>query len=145
LDSVVIKNDRMAEWLKDALKQSHADEIKYHNSALHDLNSRHTRTQQKIDTLYDEKLDKKITVEFYEKKLAQYSAELDAIIASIQKHKDANINYIQLGVNIIELSQRAQELYLNKATVDDRRLLLTTIFEDLKLKDGIITLIFQPS
>ncbi len=83
LEKLEIKNERLAEWIRNALKESHADEVKYHNSVLAELSSRLTRTQQRVDMLYDEKIDGKITEDFYKKKFAQYSDELEEIISSI--------------------------------------------------------------
>ncbi len=143
LSVLQIKNERLAEWLKCALKESHADEVKYHNTVLAELSSRLTRTQQRVDTLYDEKLDGKISEEFYNKKFAQFSEELDAIITSIQKHKNANISYAELGSAIIDLTQRAEELYREKATFEQKRQLLNIVFRKLLLKDKVVTPVYN--
>ena len=134
LEGLAIKNERLADWLKKALQESHADEVAYHNSALQELNGRLTKTQQKIDMLYDEKLEGKISQEFYEKKFAQYSQELDEIIAATQRHKNANISYIELGSSILDLTQRAREIYA-KASPEKKRKLLGIVFAGLKLRD----------
>jgi len=76
LDKLHIKNERLAEWLRNALKESHADEVKYHDEALAELSSRLKRTQQRVNTLYDEKIDGHISNDFYDKKFEQYSEEL---------------------------------------------------------------------
>ncbi len=143
LEKLQIKNERLAGWIQKALKESHADEVQYHTSALSELNSRLTRTQQKVDVLYDEKLDGKITPEFYEKKFVQYSQELEEVIASIKRHKDANISYIELGSSILDLTQRARELYEKKASPEKKRKLLSLVFAGLKLKDKIITPVYN--
>lgn len=115
----------------------------YHNNALGELNSRLARTQQRVDTLYDEKIDGMITQEFYEKKFAQYSVELDEIISSIQRHKNANVSYIELGSSILDLTQRARELYKEKATPEQKRKLLGIVFAELQLKDKIVTPVYN--
>ncbi len=143
LDKLQIKNQRLADWLKKALKESHADEIVYHTTALQELNSRHTRTQQKIDTLYDEKIDKKISPEFYERKFAQYTIEVNEILSATKRHQDANISYIELGSTILDLTQRARELYTEKASPEKKRKLLSIVFAELRLKDKIVTPVFN--
>ena len=40
-DKITIKNQRLAEWIKKALKESHQDEIEYHNKAIEKLNRRY--------------------------------------------------------------------------------------------------------
>lgn len=143
LSRLRIQNERLAEWLKKALKESHADEVRYHNAALADLSSRLARTQQRVDTLYDEKIDGNITPEFYDKKFTQYSKELDEITASIERHKNANVSYVELGSAIIDLTQRAEELYKNKATPEQKRKLLNIVFGKLLLKDKVVTPVYN--
>ena len=129
-----IKNERLATWLKKALRESHADEIEYHNSVVQDLSSRFTKTQQKLDTLYDEKIEGNISPEFYERKFVQYSNELEEITNALQRHKNANVSYVELGSSILDLTQRAREIY-EKASPEKRRKLLSIVFGDLKLKN----------
>lgn len=145
LSRLKITNERLAEWLKKALKESHADEVKYHNSALADLTSRLARTQQRVDTLYDEKIDGNITPDFYSKKFTQYTEELDEITASIERHKNANVSYVELGSAIIDLTQRAEGLYREKATPEQKRKLLNIVFKKLLLKDKVLTPEFNPA
>ena len=138
-----VNNTRLAEWLRDALKESHADEVKYHNEALTELNTRLQRTQQRVDTLYDEKIDGNITNEFYEKKFEQYSDELNVIATSIAKHKNASLSYVELGSHILDLTQQAKKLYTNKATKKQKRKLLGVVFEQLLVKDKVVTPVFN--
>ena len=145
LSRLKISNQRLAEWLKKALKESHAEEVKYHNAALADLSSRLARTQQRVDTLYDEKIDGNITPGFYNKKFTQYTEELDEITASIERHKNANVSYVELGSAIIDLTQRAEELYREKATPEQKRKLLNIVFSKLLLKDKVVTPEFNPA
>ena len=51
-----------------ALKESHQDELEYHNKAIEKLNRRYQQVQRRLSILYDDKLDGKITPEFYEEK-----------------------------------------------------------------------------
>lgn len=142
LGKLHINNERLAEWLKKALKESHADEAEYHNKALAELNTRLQRTQQRVDTLYDEKLDGNITNDFYDKKFAQYSKELDAITIAIAKHKDANLSYVELGSHILDLTQRAEDLY-HKATKQQKRKLLGIVFDKLLVEDKVVTPVYN--
>jgi site-specific DNA recombinase len=134
LEGLHIKNDRLAAWLKKALQESHVDEMEYHNSAIQELNGRFTKQMQKVDTLYDEKLEGNITPEFYERKFAQYSQELDDVTNALQRHKNANLSYIELGASILDLTQRAREIYAY-ASPEKKRKLLSIVFAGLRLKD----------
>lgn len=142
LEKLHIKNQRLADWLQKALKESHADEVDYHTSVMNQLNNANARTMQKIDTLYDEKVDGNITQEFYDRKFKQYTQELEDIVKAIAKHKNASVSYIELGSSILDLTQRARELY-TKASPEKKRKLLSVVFAELRLKDKIVTPVYN--
>jgi len=91
-----------------------------------------------LDKLYDEKLDGKISEDFYQTKFKQYSDELKTTDKAIEKHSNASLKYFELGINLYELSQKATEIYY-KADVDQRRLLLRMVFQDLTMNEGLIS------
>ncbi|HLC94412.1 MAG TPA: hypothetical protein VJH96_02495, partial [Patescibacteria group bacterium] len=69
----------------------------------------------------------------------QYSEEKDEVTESIKRHSQASTGYINLGINIYELSQRAKEIYLKakaKDMLDEQRSLIRLVFADLKLNEG---------
>lgn len=107
-----INNKKIADWIRRALEESHADEIDYHTNTMDDLNNRLKRIQKRLDGLYDDKLDEQISVDFYNQKLAQYKDEKNKIIDTIDKHSKASNGFIDFGVNFYELSQRAMQIYI---------------------------------
>jgi len=144
LDKVEIKNSRLAEWIQRALKESHQDEIEYHQKNREELNSRYEQIQKRLDMIYDDKLDGKITPEFYKKKFEQYSEEKEAIVDSLKRHSEAQTAYFELGFNVLELSKRAKEIY-SRASVEEKRMLLSFVFSNLRLdKENLIVSYAKP-
>ncbi len=138
-DNLKIKNSRIVEWLKKALKESHQDEIAYHNTTVGELQARYEAIQKRMDKLYDDKLDEKITPDFYNRKFKQYSEEKDEIAESIKRHSTASTGYLNLGINLYELSQRAKEIYLKakeKGMMDEQKSLIRLVFANLILDEG---------
>jgi site-specific DNA recombinase len=133
-----VKDVRLAEWVRKALKESHQDEIEYHSFAVNELNRRYELIQKRLDRLYDDKLDEKISKDFYGRKFKEYSAERETILGSIQKHSQANNKYFELGITIYELSQKARGIYGN-ATLEEKRQLINLVFENLFLDEGRLT------
>ena len=129
-------------WVHKALRDSHQDEIVYHKSALDELNKRYDLILQRLDRLYDDKLDGKITEVFYQRKAKQYSEEKEEISSAIQRHSNANIKYYELGINLYELSQRSKEIYL-KASKEERRQLLNLVLDKLQLNNGKLNYAFS--
>jgi len=141
-DKLTIKNQRLAEWIKKALKESHQDEIEYHNKAIEELNRRYQQIQRRINLLYDDKLDGKITPEFYEEKFKQYTQEKEEILSAIERHSKAQTKYFELGISILELSQKAKEIY-QKASIEQKRMLLKLVFSKLTLDEGKLTAFYS--
>lgn len=106
-----IKSPAVSAWVSKALKESHKDEIYYNETAIKELNRSHEQTQKRLDRLYDDKLDGKISESFYEQKFKQYAQEKEAAVEAVRKHSQADTKYLQLGMNLYELSQRGREVY----------------------------------
>lgn len=143
-DKIQIKNQRLLNWVKKALKESHSDEMSYHNKCFNNLNKRYAQTQTRLDMLYDDKLDGKITPEFYDKKFKQYSEEQDAILVQLKKHKNSNINYFELGSLILEVASRSSEIF-KKAQDEEKRELINLVFSNLSLNGEELRYSYKPA
>ena len=58
--------------------------------------------------------------------------------------KEANISYFELGINILELSQKAKRIYLSRFA-EEKRQLLNLVFSNLYLKDGKLRPVYTPA
>lgn len=135
-----IKNTRIVEWLRKALKESHKDETAYHTSAINELYQKQKQLQHRLERIYEDKLDGKITEAFYNRKNKEWSDELDKVTETIQKHNNANNKYHQLGINIYEFSQRAKQIYLKVKNEEDKRALINLVFSKLTLNEGRLSI-----
>lgn len=133
LNGFKIDNPKLLEWVRKALRESHKVETGYHSTTMKDLEERKRQIEKRLDILYDERLDEKITKDFYDRKQKQYEDELDNILEAISKHTKANIDYFKLGINLFELSQRGSELYESKALPEEKKELLNFVFLNFKL------------
>ena len=138
-DNLAPKTNKVLKVLEKALKENHADEIKYHTSLLNGLNARIETAQRRLEAIYEDKIDGKISPEFYSRKLKEYSDEKDQATDSLKKINEGNTQYYQTGFAIHELALKAKEIYQSpKATTEDKRLLLSKIFSNLSLStEGI--------
>ena len=143
LDSFIIQNPRILEWVRKALKESHKDENNFHLDTINYLEARKNLLENRLSMLYDDRLDGRITKEFYDQKRKQYEDQIELLIESINQHTKANIDYMKLGMNIFELSQRGREIYQNKAFLQEKKELLHFIFSNLKIKNDEIVPTFQ--
>ncbi len=138
-DKVAPKNELVLGWLERALKDSHKDKIEHHTKQRENLNGLIARLDQRLDALYDDKLDKKITPEFYEKKYKEWTTERSDLMESLENIGEANNAYYQTGFAVHELALKAKEIYQSeKATTDDKRLLLSQVFAGMSLNEGTV-------
>ncbi len=99
------------DWVTSALKESHQDEKRFHDDAIQRLQSEYSRLQNRIDQMYVDKLDRRVTDEFFDQKSAEWRQEQQGILHNLEQHQNANQSYLQEGVAILELANRAAELF----------------------------------
>jgi site-specific DNA recombinase len=139
-DNVAPKSERVLKILERALKESHVDEIQYHTASLNGITKTIETAQRRLEAIYEDKIDKKISPEFYIRKFEEYSKEKDEATAALKKLNEGNTKYYQVGFAIHELASKASLIYKSpKATVEDKRLLLSKIFSNLSLERENIT------
>lgn len=134
-EALQIKNLRLMGWIRKALKDSHEDKITYHEKALEALNAKQQQILKRISKIYDDKIDGKISEEFYYSKLKEYKQEETAVIESIKKYSDVNFKYYDFGVNFYDLSQKSKEVFL-RAEPEEKRRLIKLVFSSLVLDEG---------
>ncbi len=62
-------DSNILDWLKEALKESHKNEKEYHNHQIENLQKQDTKYNNRLDRLYEDKLDGVITRNFLKKKV----------------------------------------------------------------------------
>lgn len=139
--SLEIKNKRLIEWIKKALKDSHKDEIAYYTAQRDELQSQFNKLENRLDKLYEDKLDGKITQEFYDAKFKKYSEEKENTQKKLKKLSNKHVKHYDLGISIYELSQRATAIF-QKAGDDDKRKLIKLVFAELHLDEGILHYVY---
>lgn len=138
-DNVAPKTNKVLNVLQKALKESHSSEIEYHTISINNLKRNLEQTQRRLEAIYEDKIDGKIPPEFYNRKFTEYTKEKEEIIESINKLNNGNTKYYEAGYAIHELASKASEIYKSpKATVEDKRLLLSKIFSNLSLNSDKI-------
>lgn len=79
---------------------SHQDEKDFHDIIVKNLQSTYRKLQARIDQAYIDKLDGKISEEFWTERNQDWRREQDQIQIKLQAHQKANANYLQEGIRI---------------------------------------------
>jgi site-specific DNA recombinase len=138
--AVAPKSDRVIKVLELALKESHNEEIELHDTQTRGINNQLDRIQQRMRTMYDDKLDGRITGEFYDEKIQGFGEEKDTLLTSLKKLEGDNTQYYKVGFAIHELALLARDIYESGVTsVEERRLLLSYAFSNITILRGEIT------
>jgi DNA invertase Pin-like site-specific DNA recombinase len=116
-------DNEILEWVKKALRDSHAVERREQQDAIDRLVSQEKRIQGRIEAMYLDKLDGRITADFFDTKSSEWRMEQQACIAEIQRLRSTDRSYIEDGVRILELAKNAQKLFDQQPPADKRRLL----------------------
>lgn len=129
-------------WVKMALVESHADEKEFHREAIERLRGEYDRLQRRIETAYEDKLDGRITTEFYDQKVCEWRAEQERIELALRHHREANQSYLEEGVALLELASRAADLFEQQPASEKRRL-LDFVLSNCTWADGVLTPVFR--
>src|SRR3989338_2182235 len=139
MSSIAPKNERVMTILNKALKESHAEESTYHDTQVQSINNKLERIQQRIKTMYDDRLDGRISVEGYDQKLTEFAQEKEGLIEALGKLNSDNTEYYKVGISVHELALHSCDIYLShKATTEERRLLLAYAFSNISVLRGVV-------
>jgi hypothetical protein len=122
-------------WIVTALKASHHDIKQYHDERVTALQKQYQKLQDRLDRMYIDKLDGSVSQDQFERMSEAFRKEQYALLRQIEKHQHANQTYLDEGVHLLELAQKAVMLYEKQDMVEKRRL-LNFVCSNSQWKDG---------
>ncbi len=122
LDNLKFDAD-VLEWVRQALKGSFSDKQKLHDDSMARLQSECDRLDKRLEGLYLDKLDGRITLDVYDRLSVEWQEQRHKLTAQIQPYRQASDNYHFDGVMLLELAQNARKLYETQPAQEKRRLL----------------------
>jgi len=131
-------DDEILEWIREALRESHADEKREHEGAVTRLQDEYNRLQGRIDTMYVDKLDGRIDAAFFDRMAAQWRDEQARCLRDIERHQNANRSYLDEGIHLLELARSARRLFERQEPREKRRL-LDFVVSNCSWKGGELT------
>jgi site-specific DNA recombinase len=138
-DKVAPASPNVLKVLEKALKESHSSEIDYRQKSVDEINKEIDTNQRRLEAIYEDKIDHKISPEFYSRKFNEYTKNKEDALNELKKIEDGNTKYYEAGFAIHELASKASEIYKSpNATTEDKRLLLSKVFSNLSLKQDNI-------
>ncbi len=120
---------KAVEYVAEGLKQSLEIKRNTVDKTRNALVEEKMRLEDKLDKLYEDKIDGTITKTYYEKKAKEWEKQLADTEDKISKHTKANTNYYKIGSSILELANNAEILY-ERATTDEKQELLAFLLSN---------------
>lgn len=146
LNVLAPENSEVLNILKEALKESHSEESAIYEAQINGINASLERIRQRMKTMYDDKLDGRITAEFYDEKVKAFDQERQVLMSNLHRVQSDNSEYYKIGYSIHLLASCARKVYESpRATLEERRMLLSYAFENITVSKGVITPEYTPA
>ena len=105
--------------LKDALK----DKIAFHNEAVKALEERIAVIQKRLDTAYLDKIDGKITEDFWRYQTDKWMKEKEDLALKLLAHQKTDTHYLKNAEIVMELAEKAYDLFMKQDSGEKRKLI----------------------
>ena len=135
--------DAIVEWVKEGLRESQKEQDVYHRRAIRRLTAEYEKLQNRISGIYLDKLDGEIEDAFYRRSVKQWQDDQKKIEEQLGRHREANANYIEQGIKLLELTQRASTLFSDRSQ-EERTALLNFVMPDSILNGDTVIPKFKP-
>ncbi|PIY94346.1 MAG: hypothetical protein COY68_03185 [Candidatus Levybacteria bacterium CG_4_10_14_0_8_um_filter_35_23] len=125
--AVLLKKLQMPDYvlqkITDILKKSHEDESDYFKRNITILEQELGRIKSKLEIMYDDKLEGRITSDMYDRKALEYIKKRDDIVMQIENHTKADSNYYIEAKKVLDVAQRAYEIFKSSEDEEKRQFL----------------------
>jgi len=115
--------DKFSNAIIRTLELTNKDEIDLAQKAVESLSRRKTNLQKKIGNAYEDKLDGKISEEFWLNKTNEWQADLVYVENQLNSRMDSNHNYVEGAKRIIELAKSLYPSYIRQDITEKRKML----------------------
>jgi site-specific DNA recombinase len=136
-------SETILDWLREGLRQSQKEKAEFHRRAIEKLNAGYAKLQNRIDQIYLDKLDGEVEAAFYRRNVAQWREEQAQIRARIERHENADQNYIGQGIRLVEIARNASEFYRSQDKAE-RAALLRFLMPGSSLQGDRVVPAFKP-
>ncbi len=93
------------------MKEQHDNIVLFYDNAIKQTRTQHQKLESKIATLYDDRLDGRITVDEYDKYVQTAKAEMDKLDAKLVELTNGNKSFVVTAEYLLELAAKAKTLF----------------------------------
>lgn len=125
--------DHILEAIVEALKTNHEGKVSFRDQQYNELTKDHELYTKRLEKIYMDRLDERITVDEYDKYYQSFRdkiAEIDTRLGMLQEAED---NYYLSAKYLLELSNRAYDLF-KSSELEERRQLIKLVLSNLRVE-----------
>ncbi len=122
LRNIHIPDDILAQLENSLLADKDREQV-IRRQRIDRLQQRLTTVRRRLDQAYLDKLDSRITEEFWERKSAEWHEEEQHLLMSIRELDAAQPERLLDGIRILELANKAHSLYIRQISTEKAKLL----------------------
>jgi len=127
-----IDNPKLMKWLSKALKETNKMESDLYLNSISELEKNREISKKRLDAIYVDKIDGKISQNYYNQLFDGFSKELETIDKNISKLTKITNSEQTKKTDLYDLAQQGREKYL-EGKPEKRRELIRMVFKNLKL------------
>ncbi len=142
LENIHVPED-IQQIVLNGVRESFKDKIEYHNNLVLQLEKQIRVLQNRIDQAYLDKLDQKITEEFWQSNTKKWINEKENLFIKLIAAQKADSHYLENATFILELSKSATQMF-NKRNGEQKRRLINVLVSNCSYKDGKIDIELKP-
>lgn len=116
-----------------SLKQAHVGKIEYLSEIREKLQYDHNMLQNRLEKMYEDKLDGRITQDMYDNKYKEYREKQEGILTKLNSMQGADEEYYITAERLLDLANRAYELF-QRSESEQKRQLLSLVLQNCQLK-----------
>jgi site-specific DNA recombinase len=132
------------EWLGDSVLESDRTEQATRERTIKRLEAAYDRLKARIETTYLDKLDGRITGEFFDQRSAEWRREQEGLLRKIHDIQTAAPAPIEQAIDTLRLTSQACELFQQQDATEHRRLLQVLIQRAAWKEGALQTKLFEP-
>ncbi|MRS02305.1 recombinase family protein [bacterium] len=137
-------NDDTLDWMANVYLSSKEQDRQYYLGMIASLEKQRVSCEQRIDNLYIDKLDGRISEDRYNTLEERFMNELNEINGKISSHKSSLQKYVDDSELLKELAKKSAYMYAKQSN-EDKRLLLECVFQRSAVQgDQILPVLRKP-
>ena len=138
LNRIRLPNEIVTE-LQQELKSSKGAEHKFYTQEIKKLREEQDKLKQKMNNLFDLRLDGEIDRETFDQKRNELQVKLNRLKNKVTAHEKADNSFDETILGLLDIATQAGYIFDRSQNLELKRLLLKFVFESLTLTEGVLS------